>query len=157
MEYYEGVSPLENFLWTHVRNRLYNFKRNNFGRPDKPCDTCPFQDLSCASECEEYSNRLDCELYKGWFERNSTKKGLMNISKLEIDTYDKEDNVAHILDRKQLFNTVDQAMPIHYREDWLRFVNRLRLPKPRREKVIELIHEIIEEKNIDEKTWKAVE
>ena len=80
----------------------------------------------------------------------------MNISKLEIDTYDKEDNVAYILDRKQLFNTVDQAIPIHYREDWLRFVNRLRLPKPRREKVIELIREIIEEKNIDEKTWKAV-
>ena len=81
----------------------------------------------------------------------------MNISKLEIDTYDKEDNVAHILDRKQLFNTVDQSIPISYREDWIRFVNRLRLPKPRREKVIELIREIIEEKNIDEKTWKAVE
>ena len=95
--------------------------------------------------------------YKGWFDRNSTKKGLMNISKLEIDTYDKEDNVAYILDRKQLFNTVDQSIPISYREDWIRFVNRLRLPKPRREKVIELIREIIEEKNIDEKTWKAVE
>ena len=81
----------------------------------------------------------------------------MNISKLEIDTYDKEDNVAYILDRKQLFNTVDQSIPISYREDWIRFVNRLRLPKPRREKVIELIREIIEEKNIDEKTWKAVE
>ena len=157
MENYDGVRPLENFLWTHVRNRLYNFKRNNFGRPDKPCDTCPFQDLNCASECEEYSNRLDCDLYKGWFERNSTKKSLMNISKLEIDTYDKEDNVAYILDRKQLFNTVDQAIPIHYREDWIRFVNRLRLPKPRREKIIELIREIIEEKNIDEQTWKTVE
>ena len=60
----------------------------------------------------------------------------MNISKLEIDTYDKEDNVAYILDRKQLFNTVDQSIPISYREDWIRFVNRLRLPKPRREKVI---------------------
>ena len=81
----------------------------------------------------------------------------MNISKLEIDTYDKEDNVAYILDRKQLFNTVDQAIPIHYREDWIRFVNRLRLPKPRREKIIELIREIIEEKNIDEQTWKTVE
>ena len=81
----------------------------------------------------------------------------MNISKLEIDTYDKEDNVAYILDRKQLFNTVDQAIPIHYREDWIRFVNRLRLPKPRREKIIELIRGIIEEKNIDEQTWKTVE
>ena len=65
--------------------------------------------------------------------------------------------MAYILDRKQLFNTVDQAIPINYREDWIRFVHRLRLPKPRREKIIELIHEIIEEQNIDEKTWKVVE
>ena len=42
----------------------------------------------------------------------------------KIDTYDKEDNVAYILDRKQLFNTVDQSIPISYREDWIRFVNR---------------------------------
>ena len=83
----------------------------------------------------------------------------MKLSELNdgIDTYDKEDNVAYILDRKQLFNTVDQAIPIHYREDWIRFVNRLRLPKPRREKIIELIRGIIEEKNIDEQTWKTVE
>ena len=46
MENYDGIRPLENFLWTHVRNRLYNFKRNNFGRPDKPCDSCPFFDIS---------------------------------------------------------------------------------------------------------------
>ena len=52
---------------------------------------------------------------------------------------------------------MDQAIPIHYREDWIRFVNRLRLPKPRREKIIELIRGIIEEKNIDEQTWKTVE
>ena len=51
---YDGIRPLENFLWTHVRNRLYNFKRNNFGRPDKPCDTCPFFDrnfFSNATHC----------------------------------------------------------------------------------------------------------
>ena len=29
LEKYDEKRPLENFLWTHVRNRLYNFKRNN--------------------------------------------------------------------------------------------------------------------------------
>ena len=29
---YDGKRPLENFLWTHVRNRLYNFKRDNLKR-----------------------------------------------------------------------------------------------------------------------------
>jgi DNA-directed RNA polymerase specialized sigma24 family protein len=42
MEKYDGKRPLENFLWTHVRNRLYNFKRNNYSRLEKPCDTCEF-------------------------------------------------------------------------------------------------------------------
>ena len=42
LEKYDGKRPLENFLWTHVRNRLYNFKRNNYSRLEKPCDTCEF-------------------------------------------------------------------------------------------------------------------
>ena len=42
LDRYDGVRPLENFLWTHVRNRLYNFKRNNYSRLEKPCDTCEF-------------------------------------------------------------------------------------------------------------------
>ena len=29
---YDYKRPLENFLWTHVRNRLFNFKRNNFSK-----------------------------------------------------------------------------------------------------------------------------
>ena len=35
---WDDSRPLENFLWIHVRNRLYNFKRNNYGRPEKPCE-----------------------------------------------------------------------------------------------------------------------
>ena len=44
LENYDNKRPLENFLWTHVRNRLFNFKRDNYQRPDKPCKTCPFYD-----------------------------------------------------------------------------------------------------------------
>ena len=39
---YDNKRPLENFLWTHVRNRLFNYKRDNYQRPNKPCLTCPF-------------------------------------------------------------------------------------------------------------------
>ena len=28
LEKYDNSRPLENFLWTHVRNRLFNYKRN---------------------------------------------------------------------------------------------------------------------------------
>ena len=34
LDKYDEIRPLENFLWTHVRNRLYNFKRNNYSRPN---------------------------------------------------------------------------------------------------------------------------
>jgi len=30
LEKYDNSRPLENFLWTHVRNRLFNYKRNNY-------------------------------------------------------------------------------------------------------------------------------
>src|SRR5437763_58309 len=32
--------PLENFLYSHIRNRLINFKRNKFRRNDPPCPKC---------------------------------------------------------------------------------------------------------------------
>ena len=41
---YDHKRPLENFLWTHVRNRLFNYKRDNYQRPDKPCYSCPLLD-----------------------------------------------------------------------------------------------------------------
>ena len=43
LENYDGIRPLENFLWVHVKNRLYNFKRNNYSRPNKPCENLPIQ------------------------------------------------------------------------------------------------------------------
>ena len=42
LDSYDEKRPLENFLWTHVRNRLFNYKRDNFERPDKPCFSCVF-------------------------------------------------------------------------------------------------------------------
>ena len=79
---YDQKRPLENFLWTHVRNRLFNYKRDNYQRPDKPCYTCPFYDPSMTSsfsQCKSYTNKNDCELYNSWSKRNDTKKNLMYL------------------------------------------------------------------------------
>lgn len=83
---YDHKRPLENFLWTHVRNRLFNYKRDNYQRPDKPCLTCPLYDPHCkksSSTCEEYANKSDCSLYSSWLARNSTKKNLMHLTTIE--------------------------------------------------------------------------
>ena len=151
LENYDGVRPLENFLWTHVRNRLYNFKRNNFGRPDKPCDTCPFFDMSFSNSnrypCKAFDNEQECDLYAGWLKRNTAKRNIMNTANLDIDV--KQGNfLDDVLDQKHIFNIVDQAIPVLYREDWIRFVNSLKLPKARRQNIIEIVNGILEENDI---------
>jgi hypothetical protein len=88
---YDGIRPLENFLWTHVRNRLFNYKRDNYQRPDKPCLSCPLYDPHCknsTSGCTDYNNKNDCKLYDAWLRRNSAKKNLMYFSGIdEIKDY----------------------------------------------------------------------
>lgn len=94
---YDHKRPLENFLWTHVRNRLFNYKRDNYQRPNKPCLTCP---LYKNSTCTKYTNKNDCELYSNWSNRNNTKKNLMHLTTIdEIKNYanifNQEDNVVN--------------------------------------------------------------
>jgi len=86
LENYDYLRPLENFLWTHVRNRLFNFKRDNYQRPTKPCITCPFFDKLCGnqdSNCKKYTEKLDCEAYSNWHSRNNAKKNLMYLNTIE--------------------------------------------------------------------------
>ena len=156
LENYDGVRPLENFLWTHVRNRLYNFKRNHFGRPDKPCDNCPFFDKTFKNErgypCRAFENEDECDLYSGWMKRKSTKRNLMNTANLDIDIK-QANHMDEFLDQKHIFNMIDQAIPIPYREDWIRFIHNLKLPKARRQKLIDVIRLILKEKNFDTEAW----
>ena len=149
---YDGVRPLENFLWTHVRNRLYNFKRNNFGRPDKPCDICPFYDRNFINfkgyGCKAYDNHEECDLYMGWVNRNAAKRNIMNTAKLELDVQ-AENSVEEIFDRKYIYELVDSALPVQYREDWIRLTNNLKLPKARKEIIVEVVLNILKENNIN--------
>ena len=149
---YDGVRPLENFLWTHVRNRLYNFKRNNFGRPDKPCDICPFYDRNFINfkgyGCKAYDNHEECDLYMGWVSRNAAKRNIMNTAKLELDVQ-AENSVEEIIDRKHIYELVDSSLPVQYREDWIRLTNNLKLPKARKEIIVEVVLNILKENNIN--------
>lgn len=86
IENYDNDRPLENFLWTHVRNRLFNYKRDNYQRPDKPCLTCPLYDKFCADpdkDCLKYKHKADCETYQNWHSRNNSKKNLMYLNSID--------------------------------------------------------------------------
>ena len=155
---YDGIRPLENFLWTHVRNRLYNFKRNNFGRPDKPCDVCPFYDTNFINfkgyGCKAYDNHEECDLYMGWVSRNAAKRNIMNTAKLELDVQ-ADNSVEEIIDRKYIYELVDSALPVQHREDWIRFTINLKLPKARKEIIVEAVLTILKENDInyERETW----
>jgi hypothetical protein len=152
LENYDGVRPLENFLWVHVRNRLYNFKRNNYARPDLPCDNCPLN-AYVNLECTAFTNVMECEHYLKWFERNQVKKNLMStkesVDSIDHDSLSLEDKILS----KEIYDLINSNIPITLREDWLRYVNKLKLPKNKREALFSIILDILKENGIDPKAW----
>ena len=154
---WDGVRPLENFLWVHVRNRLYNFKRNNYGRPEKPCEHCPLKayDPNCkksTSGCTKFENLMDCGLYKGWTDRNASKRNLMSSYSV-IFEQPQDIDASDIVFKRDLFDLLDRQMPVYLREDWIRLTNNLKISKIRRQKILDKIGEILKENDIDPETW----
>ena len=76
----------------------------------------------------------------------------MNTANLDIDIK-QANHMDEFLDQKHIFNMIDQAIPIPYREDWIRFIHNLKLPKARRQKLIDVIRLILKEKNFDTEAW----
>jgi len=142
---WDDSRPLENFLWIHVRNRLYNFKRNNYGRPEKPCDSCP---LYVNYECTGFDNMMDCKLYKGWSDRNTAKRNLMS-SYSTVYEKEQESSALDDLFTRDIINLIDQELHVYFREDWIRFTNNLRLPKVRKDRLLEELSVILKENGID--------
>lgn len=153
LDKYDEVRPLENFLWVHVHNRLFNFKRNNYGRPDKPCDKCPLG-AYINHECTAYTNMMSCEYYFKWFNRNESKKNLMS-TKEHADYVDHaETPVEDKVLTRDIFKLIDGAIPLAMREDWLRYSHGIKLQKSKREVLFTTILSILEENGIDRtQTW----
>ena len=126
---YDHKRPLENFLWTHVRNRLFNYKRDNYQRPDKPCLTCPLYDphlKKSASGCEQYSNKENCSLYNSWLNRNNTKKNLMHLNTIdEIKDYGNaftsdENLLTNTIENNELWTLIETYLVGEYRTIYLK-------------------------------------
>lgn len=116
---YDHKRPLENFLWTHVRNRLFNYKRDNYQRPDKPCLTCPLYDpqlKQSSSYCTKYSNKEDCDLFNSWLTRNSVKKNLMHLTTID-EIKDYSNIFSSLLDDETSNNEIIQLIEKHISGD----------------------------------------
>jgi hypothetical protein len=130
---YDKSRPLENFLWTHVRNRLFNFKRDNYQRPDKPCLKCEHHDpyLKCSTNnCAKFCNKTDCELYRLWESRNNNKKNLMTLQYIEDNSiFSENDNFISNIANKEIVDIIDQKIPASERENYLKLKNGVKITR----------------------------
>lgn len=147
---WDGVRPLENFLYTCVHNLLYNNKRDNFERLDKPCLGCPLYDKQCLkseSQCEKYEEKLECDLFAAWITRNESKKNIMkpiDIGGVQ-DNGEKNmrssDHTEHI-ETKEVWELIDKHLDIKLRADYIKLRNNIKIPKQRRLLIEEAVLEI---------------
>jgi hypothetical protein len=136
---YDYKRPLENFLWTHVRNRLFNYKRDNYQRPDKPCLTCPLYDPKLKesfSGCKKFNNKNDCDLYNSWTNRNFSKKNLMHLTTIdEVKNYanvfsdNNEDPLFDNISNNEILKILDNKLTDEYRIIYLKLKNGSKVSK----------------------------
>lgn len=151
---------LETFLWTHVRNRLSNLKRNKFERYDKPCLNCPLNayDPKCKkskNECTEYEDKDDCKLYYNWLRRNSAKRnivspiGIHNVRDENESNMRKDCDIVEQINYSTMVDLIDSKIPVNLRSLWIRMKNDIKLNKAEREKLLAAIRTILAEENYD--------
>lgn len=148
---YDYKRPLENFLWTHVRNRLFNFKRDNYQRPDKPCTSCPFfrpNDPSFPSTCEKFTDTTECQEFMTWHTRNNSKKNLMYLNTVEdIKEYlvnYANDHVEHV-SNNEILQIIEEELYGDARKVYLKLKTGIKITKPEMIILINEIKEIVDE------------
>jgi len=154
LENYDNKRPLENFLWTHVRNRLFNYKRNNYQRPDKPCHSCPFFDKTCKvslNQCEKYGNKHDCDLYASWAKRNEVKKNIIQPSYIETSLHQSVQPTDFDLSiqNQELIKFLDMRIQSEFRESYLKLKHGAKISKLELKKLQQHIFTLMEANN-----WK---
>jgi hypothetical protein len=150
LEKYDSSRPLENFLWTHVRNRLFNFKRDNYQRPDLPCANCPLYDKlgkNSSSNCLKYTDKTECELYNNWLVRNTNKKNIMKLYGSENlhEIHKHENDINHNISNQQIFDIIETHIPSQHRELYLKYRYGDKLSKTNQNKIVKIIKQILKD------------
>lgn len=160
----ESKGNLESFLYTHVHNRLHNFKRDNYERTDLPCLKCPFKaydpyKINSCSGCTKYNDLYTCGLFKEWRDRNDKKKYLCGSVASESFIQSSQEpshtpNMEDILYAKGVIKMVDENVSLELRRDWIRMKNGNSISNGAKSKLIAEIRKIIglDEEEIDDES-----
>jgi len=117
MNRYDEVRPLENFLSIHIKNRLKNFKRDNYYRPDE-------------GRAQEIQNG---------------KKKLLDASSIDNIKYlVVNSECSSNLEERELHDYIDNHLPANLRGDFLRFKNDQTLTKTKKLNLVSELKNILE-------------
>ena len=138
---YDPNRPLENFLYSHIRNRLINFKRDKYHRTDPRCKIC--------AEHGKHPDGSVCTKYAAWKKRNSSKQNLMRPLDIQNLSDENEKSVRHshnIIDEATLTEArdlIDKNLSVELRSIYLRIKAGESVPKAKRVKLEIALRDLI--------------
>ncbi len=135
---YDGIRPLGGFLYTHVKNRLINFKRDNYRRTDSPCKLC----YGCSDGTTKHEDGLFCDKYTKWECKNVIKQNIIHPlditsinDELESNTRTASSVVSDVCMLESL-EMIDQELPIDLRATYLQMKEGLNIGKVKRDELV---------------------
>ena len=143
-EKYDSSRPLENFLYSHIRNRFINLKRNKFRRTDPPCARC-----HAGESCPSANGGGWCKKYEYWHSRNRTKSNICNPVALENVNDEKEHSTRtestseQEVEITEALTMIDAQLPIELRATYLQMRAGVSVPKVKRLIVEEAVKKIL--------------
>ena len=132
LDRYEEGRPLENFLAVHVKNRLTNFKRDKYYRQTKE-----------NSEAQKKHNNSKKFLMEPLDIYNIRDEQEMNM---RID-----DEFVDDCEQDEIIQIINMNLDVGLRSDYLRIKDGCYVAKPRREKILEEINNILRDNGYEER------
>tara|TARA_A100001201_G_scaffold31882_1_gene34349 strand:+ start:191 stop:424 length:234 start_codon:yes stop_codon:yes gene_type:complete len=77
----------------------------------------------------------------------------MHSVSVEFDQKEKEEPSFSTLLAREVIELLDENLHVKFREDWIRLLNGLKIPKNRKDTILVEISSILKENNFDEETW----
>lgn len=142
LETYNGLHPLKNFLSTHIRNRLKNFKRDNYKRNDPPCKVCS----NHIEGKTKHRNKRFCDKYLNWIKKNETRQNIINAINIDVINEDSQQDKKPVfddVDSRELLDKIDANLPLDMRKDYLKLRDGLKIPKDRTIEIENKIKDIL--------------
>jgi DNA-directed RNA polymerase specialized sigma24 family protein len=118
LESYDESRPLSNFLFTHISNRLKNFKRDNYFRLD----------IGTGHQIQ------------------TQKKNLLEALDISsLHSVCEADQTPQAVAAREILKIIDERLPHQWRKDYLKLKAGAKLPKGRKTLILTIIKELFNE------------